>query len=47
MEDWTISLTVVVPRADAPTMDDAIDLVGDKLNPLFWTGRVREGTGDV
>lgn len=47
MEDWTISLTVVVPRADAATVDDAIDLIGDKLDPLFWTGRIKEGDWDV
>lgn len=41
-EPWKIELTVLVPRDEAPTVDDAIDTVGDRLRPLFWTGRISE-----
>jgi hypothetical protein len=48
MDDfWTIKLNVVVPRADAPTLDDAIDLVGDKLRPLAWAGHIKEEEDNV
>ncbi len=48
MEDfWTINLTVTVPRADAPTLDDAIDVVGERLRPLAWAGHIKEGEDDV
>lgn len=46
-ESRIMHLTVVVPREVAPTVDDAIDLVGDKLRPLFWTGKITEEEDDV
>lgn len=33
-----ITVQVVVPAALAATDDDAIDLVGDRLDGLYWTG---------
>jgi len=48
MDDfWKIHVTVVVPRGDVPSLDDAIDLVGDKLAPLAWAGHIKEGEDDV
>ena len=39
---WNVRVTVLVPHSDAPSLDDAIDLVGDKLRPLTWSGRIKE-----
>jgi hypothetical protein len=33
-----ITVQVVVPAALAGTDDEAIDLVGDRLDGLYWTG---------
>lgn len=37
---WKVEITVLVPRDQAPTLDDAIDAVGDRLTPLSWAGRI-------
>ena len=38
-EVWEVQLTVLIPRAEAKTDDEAIDLVGEKLKPWYWTGQ--------
>lgn len=43
---WKLHVTVVIPHDEAPTLDDAIDMVGDKLRPLAWAGRVNEEEND-
>jgi hypothetical protein len=40
-DGWTIELTVVVPREQAATLDDAIDTVGERLKPLAWAGHIK------
>jgi len=40
--DWIVHVQIAVPRAEAATIDDAIDAVGEKLAPLYWTGHLHE-----
>ena len=37
---WEVMVTVLVPRSDAKTVDEAIDAVGERLKPWFWTGHI-------
>ena len=46
-EFWKVNVTVMVPRADAPTLDDAIDTIGERLRPLAWAGHIKEEENDV
>ena len=40
-EPWKIEVTVLIPRDQAKDLDEAIDIVGERLKPLPWAGRVR------
>jgi hypothetical protein len=42
---WTIEVTVQIPRDEAPGLDEAIDMVGEKLRPLAWAGSIHEDPG--
>lgn len=39
-EPWEIKVTVLIPRSDAKTEDEAIDALGDRLAPWYWTGQL-------
>ena len=42
METWEVHVTVLVPKTEhLPTDDDAIDHIGDRLSPYYWTGSVK------
>ena len=44
---WEIKMTVVVPETDASDENAAIDLVGEKLKPYWWTGGLKKMEGAV
>lgn len=37
---WEVTVTVLVPREDAETDQEAIDAVGARLKPWSWTGYI-------
>lgn len=41
-ECYTIHVDILVPKDEAPTVDDAIDAVGEKLKPWYWVGNIKE-----
>jgi hypothetical protein len=38
--DREIMVTVVIPAGEAATDDEAIDLIGERLKPWFWTAQL-------
>jgi hypothetical protein len=42
-KEWVVKVTILVPREKASTVDEAIDLVGGKLSPLYWAGHISLG----
>lgn len=43
---WEIQVTVLIPRDEAKTQDDAIDLLGERLAPWPWAGQLPMDTGE-
>jgi hypothetical protein len=37
---WEIQVTVLIPRDEAATDDEAIDLLGERLRPWAWAGQL-------
>ena len=33
-------MTILIPVSDAPTVDEAIDIIGERLKPYYWAGRL-------
>lgn len=41
MGTWKAVVTVLIPDGEAATEDDAIDMIGERLKPLSWAGRLQ------
>lgn len=39
-EPWELKVTVLIPRDQAATDDEAIDLLGQRLKPWYWAAQL-------